>query len=144
MKFQSKVKQLQSSGPWEHWVKWVLKWLCVVSCVQLCDPLDCNPPGSSIHGIFQARILEQVAISSSRGSSRPRDWIRVSWLTIKEYIKESHHLRLSFQLHNVLLNTLEKHILEGFGPFCLMLLRNHMALRYHLKWNRNNNWALPW
>ena len=39
----------------------------------LCDPMDCSPPGYSVHGIFQARILEWVAISFSRGSSRPRD-----------------------------------------------------------------------
>ena len=41
--------------------------------VQLCDPMDLSPPGSSVHGIFQARILEWVAISFSRGSSQPRD-----------------------------------------------------------------------
>ena len=39
----------------------------------LCDPMDGSPPGSSIHGILQARILEPVAISSSKGSSPPRD-----------------------------------------------------------------------
>ena len=39
------------------------------SCPALCDPMDCSPPGSSIHGIFQARILEWVAVSFSRGSS---------------------------------------------------------------------------
>ena len=44
----------------------------------LCDPEDCSPPGSSIHGILQARILEWVAISFSRGSSRPRDRTQVS------------------------------------------------------------------
>ena len=43
------------------------------SCPTLCNPMDYSPPGSSIHGIFQARILEWVATSSSRGSSRPRD-----------------------------------------------------------------------
>ena len=43
------------------------------SCPTLCDPMDCSPPGSSIHGIFQARILEWVAILFSRGSSQPRD-----------------------------------------------------------------------
>ena len=48
------------------------------SCPALCYPLDCSPPGSSIHGIFQARVLEWVAISFSRGSSRPRDWTQVS------------------------------------------------------------------
>ena len=41
----------------------------------LWDPMDCNPPGSSVHGILQARILEWVAMSSSRGSSWCRDWI---------------------------------------------------------------------
>ena len=44
-----------------------------LSCVWLCDPVDCNLPVFSIHGISQARILEWVAISSSRGSSWPRD-----------------------------------------------------------------------
>ena len=43
------------------------------SCPTLYDPMDCSPPGSSVHGILQARILEWVAISFSRGSSRPRD-----------------------------------------------------------------------
>ena len=38
-------------------------------CLTLCDPMDCSPPDSSIHGIFQARVLEWVVISSSRGSS---------------------------------------------------------------------------
>ena len=38
-------------------------------CPTLCDPMDCNLPGSSVHGIFQARVLEWVAISFSRGSS---------------------------------------------------------------------------
>ena len=43
-------------------------------CATLCDPMDvCSPPGSYVHGIFQARILEWVAISSSRGSSQPHD-----------------------------------------------------------------------
>ena len=48
------------------------------SCPTLCYPMDCSPPGSSIHGIFQARILEWVAISFSRGSSQPRDRTQVS------------------------------------------------------------------
>ena len=47
-------------------------------CLTLCDPMDRNLPGSSIHGIFQARILEWVAMPSSRGSSQPRDRTRVS------------------------------------------------------------------
>ena len=43
------------------------------SCPTLCDPMDCHLPGSSVHGIFQARVLEWGAIYSARGSSRPRD-----------------------------------------------------------------------
>ena len=58
--------------------------LCVcaksLSCVQLCDPMDWSPPGFSVHGIFQARILEWVVISYSRGSSLPRDRTCVSYV----------------------------------------------------------------
>ena len=54
--------------------------LVIKSCTTLCDPMDCSPPGSSVHGIFQARILEWVAISFSRGFSQPRDWTRISWV----------------------------------------------------------------
>ena len=43
------------------------------SCPALCDPWDGSPPGYCVHGIFQARILKLVAISSSKGSSQPRD-----------------------------------------------------------------------
>ena len=42
------------------------------------DPMDCSPPGSSVHGLFQTKILERVAISFSRGSSRPRDSTLIS------------------------------------------------------------------
>ena len=44
----------------------------------LCDPMDCSPPGSSVHGIIQARILEWIAIPISRGSFRPRDGSPIS------------------------------------------------------------------
>ena len=65
-----------------RWVitPWLWKKDCEVSqsCLTLCDPMDCSLPGSSVHGILQARVLEWVAISFSRGSSQPRDWTRVS------------------------------------------------------------------
>ena len=48
------------------------------SCQTLGDPMDCSLPGSSLHGILQARVLEWVAISFSRGSSQPRDRTQVS------------------------------------------------------------------
>ena len=47
-------------------------------CPALCNPMDCSLTGFSIHGIFQARVLEWVAISFSRRSSWPRDWTQVS------------------------------------------------------------------
>ena len=49
----------------------------------LCDPMDGSPPGSSVHGAFQARILEEVAISSSRGSFQPRVQTQDSSLAVR-------------------------------------------------------------
>ena len=54
---------------------------CVLSCVGLCDPMGCSVPGSSVHGILQARILEWVAISFSSGPSQPRDGTCVSYVS---------------------------------------------------------------
>ena len=61
-----------------HYLGWCLRHTCMnaksfQSCLTLCDPMDCRPPGSSVHGILQARILECVVVPCSRGSSRPRD-----------------------------------------------------------------------
>ena len=55
------------------------------SCPTLCDPMDCSLPGSSVHGIFQAIVLEWVAISFSRGSSWPRDRTRVSCIVDRRF-----------------------------------------------------------
>ena len=55
------------------------------SCLTLCDPVDCSPPGSSVHGILQARILEWVAISFSRASSQPRDQTQVSCIAGRHF-----------------------------------------------------------
>ena len=60
------------------------------SCLILCDPIDCSPPGFSVHGIVQIKILEWVAIHFSRESSQPRDWTWVSWLQ-KDSLPSSHH-----------------------------------------------------
>ena len=60
-----------------HW-----HYACMLSCIPLfCDPMDCSLPGSSVHGIFQARILECIAMPFSRGSFQPRDWTWVSWIS---------------------------------------------------------------
>ena len=60
---------------------WV-SYLCLVSqsCLTLCDSMDCSLPGSSVHGILQARILEWVAGPSFRGSSWPRDQTHISYI----------------------------------------------------------------
>ena len=47
-------------------------------CLTLWDPMDCSPPGSSVHGILQARVLEWIAMPFSRGASWPRDWTCIS------------------------------------------------------------------
>ena len=66
---------------------WMIKmpqWACMhakslQSCPTLCNPMDCSPPGSSVHGILQARILEWVTMPSSRGSFQSRDRTPVSY-----------------------------------------------------------------
>ena len=63
-------------------MKW--KW-SRSACPTLWDPMDCSLSGSSVHGIFQARIPEWVAISFSRGSSWPRGWTRVSRITGRSF-----------------------------------------------------------
>ena len=55
------------------------------SCPTLCDTVECSPPGSSVHGIRQARILEWVAISFSRGSAQPRDRTQVSHIAGRRF-----------------------------------------------------------
>ena len=86
-----------------HWATWEaliypLK-VEVKSCPTLRDPMDCSLPGSSAHGIFQARVLEWLAISFSRGSSQPMDQTQVShivgrcftvWAT-REVLKSTHY-----------------------------------------------------
>ena len=60
--------------------------LVIQSCPALCNPMDCGPLGSSVHGIFQARILEWMAMPSSRGSSQPRDQTQISLLAGRYFI----------------------------------------------------------
>ena len=57
----------------------------IQSCPTLCDPMDCSLSGSSVHGIFQARVLECIAISFSRGSSLPRNRTRASCITGRRF-----------------------------------------------------------
>ena len=84
---------------------------CTQSCPTLCGPMDCRPPGSSIHGILQAKVLKWVAISYSRGSSQSRDQTHVCYCLLHwqggplplapsgkpcfPYIRKCYFLRLS-------------------------------------------------
>ena len=114
----------------------LMKWSEVAqSCPTLCDPVDCSPPGSSVHGILQARILEWVAISFSRGSSRPRDQTRVSriagrcfnlWATrdplicpCKEWLLKSKNLERIFYLlyHNSKIILVPTDLFQHFADF---------------------------
>ena len=68
-------------------------------CPTLWDPMDCSPRGSSVRGISQARILQWVAISSSRGSSEPRDGNQVSCIGRQILYPLSHRKSLEERLH---------------------------------------------
>ena len=103
--------------------------LCLVAqlCSTLCDPMDCSPPGSSVHGILQTRILEWVAIPFSQGSSRPRNWKRVSciagrffkvWATREAPIqnKKIKKRKLKYVLY-IIANKLQPHFWRGGGDW---------------------------
>ena len=84
-------REMMSQCLWQPLAHLCLKWKeseseVAQSCPTLCDPVDCSPPSSSIHGILQARILEWVAISFSRGSSRPRNRTQVSRIAGRHFI----------------------------------------------------------
>ena len=66
----------------------------------LCNPMDCSPPGSSVHRISQARILEWLAISFSRGSSQPKDQTRVPCIvmSVMEKAKAPHSSTLAWKI----------------------------------------------
>ena len=73
------------------------KHVCAKSrqlCLTLCDPVDCSLSGSPVHEIFQARILEWVAISFSGGSSQPRDQTRISCVSCinRQFLYHQRHV----------------------------------------------------
>ena len=86
-----------------------------------CDPMDCSPPGSSVHGIFQAGILEWVAMPFSRGSSQPRDQTQVSRVAggcfiIQIFILSLLIYRIDFHWEKIFLGCSTKGIL-GWSVF---------------------------
>ena len=97
----------------------VLVLVCVLvaqSCLTLCDAMDCGPPGSSVHGILQARILEYVAISFSRGCSQFRHQTGVSCIAGACITSEPPGKPLilveNTLIHNLLFGYLEKEELD--------------------------------
>ena len=89
------------------------------SCWTLWDPVDCSPPGSSVHGILQARILEWVAMPSSRGSSQPRDGT-LGLLHCKDMLYQRHldNIFLLTFSHQVVSDSLQTHGLHHDRPPC--------------------------
>jgi len=71
----------QSQTLWSLQNVYIIHAHCAQSCWTLWDLMGCSLPSSSVHGIFQARILELVAISLSSRSSWPKDWTQVSWVS---------------------------------------------------------------
>ena len=84
--------------------------LCSVaqSCPTLYGPMDCSPPGSSVQGISQARILEWVAISFCRGSSRPRDWTHSTCVSCIGRQILNHKRHLGSPVFRICVNTIMK------------------------------------
>ena len=76
----------RSFGTMRYQIKDKWRLMFVLSHAWLCDPTDYSPPGSSVHGILQARILEWVAIPFSRGSSRPRNQTWISCIANRFFI----------------------------------------------------------
>ena len=120
-----------------------LNSLCEVaqSCPTLCDPTDCSLPGSSVHGIFQARVLEWAAISFSRASSRPRDQTQVSCIAGRCFTLWA--TRANIKTYNILIrNTIKsEHKVKYTNNF--LLLRNlffHCLRMTHKQSSNFINW----
>ena len=106
---QSLGNQFWSSGflKVEDWIKILPLYICaksLQSCPTLCNPINCSLPGSSVHGILQARILEWVAMTSSTGSSQPRNRTLISYVScIDRWVLYLVHLRILPCVHEHLL-----------------------------------------
>ena len=102
------------------WIQKCLLYVCVSAqlYIAIWDPMDWGLPSSSVHGVLQARILEWVAITYSRGSSRPRDQIHVScisctgrwiiyhWATWEAHISSTNHVSAKRYIENMFIAVL--------------------------------------
>ena len=92
-------------------------------CPTLWDPMDCNLPGSSVHGILQARILEWVAISFSRGSSQPRDRTCIPYISCigKQVLYHQCHPGSPYPMFSPLINSVVAVYFFSLSP-CILYL----------------------
>ena len=124
----------------------------------LCDPMDCSPPGSSVHGILQSRILEWVAISFSRDSSRSRDGPLISCIgrRILYHFIIWEALNLTRGLENNVYASAPPTVLASRGrspcgnicfkfPLTLIgpLVKNHNYSIWRVVWPEGSLWTLP-
>ena len=105
------------------------------SCLTLCDPRDCSPPGSFVHGIFPTRILEQVAISSSRGYSQPRSPTHAACIScIDRRTRPLSHLGSSPNHWTT----------REFPSYCLLLSLSWIDGAWNKLWKFANFWSKHW
>ena len=103
------------------------------SCPTLWDSMDCSPPGCSVYGIFQARILEWVAISFSRGSSQPRDRTQVSCIVGRRFT-----VWVTREIRRAEVGLTE--MLSCVLPSCVLYSKAHLSLWTSSQWGMKAHW----
>ena len=111
------------------------------SCLTLCDPVNCSPPGSSVHGILQTRLLEWVATPSSRGSSWPRLWSCISYVSFigRQVLYHLCLLGSPCILAHLLYSVQEMRVWSWVGKISCLLLEKEMAIQSCVL-----PWEIPW
>ena len=121
--------------------------ICSLSHVtlSLCDPLDCSPPGSSVHEILQARILKWVAMPLSKGSSWPRDWTYISCVSSTAGGFITTELSLLIGTQEEKLNDVTPIVINQKAYTVLVYKRQCTKMeKSGLRTNLNNLWWVPW
>ena len=122
--YPNKIKYQKLSKPGQLLILFLWSLYSVAQlCPTLCDPMDCTPPDSSVHGNFPARILECVAISSFRGSCWPRDRTRVSWIAGRCCYQLEHQMSTyTSEKHHKLLERIRRLTIKSCGIFFIHLI----------------------
>ena len=112
------------------------------SCPALCNPMDCSRPGSSVHGILQTRVLEWVVISFSRGSSPPRDRVRLSCIADRLFTNWTSREYIPRVLHKM--KNISSRSVFSFSPFHGSFWLKVHTFGKEIKWSSSLlglNWA---